>query len=181
MTRKQINWYGYARAGSISASKRSARPSCSSRRCGGAKRTCWSASSFKASNLKGMAVQTSSGESIGTVKEFVVDPSNGHVGYVAVDVGHYLGAGDKVVAIPWSTLKVVKPQDDKTMAKLSFDLGKERLMNAPEFKPGKESFKEMSDPAFLERVHQHYGARPYWKRAEEAKDGSTPPAKKPRG
>jgi sporulation protein YlmC with PRC-barrel domain len=136
---------------------------------------------FKASNLKGMAVQTSSGESIGTVKEFVVDPSNGHVGYVAVDVGRYLGAGDKVVAMPWSTLKIVKPQDDKTMAKLSFDLGKERLMNAPEFKTGKESFKEMSDPAFLERVHQHYGARPYWKRADEAKDGSTPPAKKPRG
>jgi sporulation protein YlmC with PRC-barrel domain len=135
---------------------------------------------FKATNLRGMPIQNASGETVGSVKDFLVDPANGRVGYVAVDVGKLVGS-DKVVAMPWSTLKVVKPQDDKTMAKLTTDLGKDRLTGAPEYKAGKESFKEMSDPAFLERVHQHYGARPYWKRADEAKDGSTPPAKKPRG
>ena len=114
---------------------------------------------FKASNLKGMKVDTASGETIGTIEEIVVDPAMGHVNYVALGVGRYLGTGEKIVAMPWTTLKVTKTgEGEAAVGKLTSDIGKERLANAPEFKAGKENWPAMASPDMQKRVREHYNA-----------------------
>jgi sporulation protein YlmC with PRC-barrel domain len=114
---------------------------------------------LRASDLKGENVETPSGEKLGDVKEVVIDPSNGRVNYVALSVGGFLGVGDRLVAVPWTALKVMRDDDD---TKVTLATTKEKLEKAPEFHAGEARWAEMSDPVWIGRVYTYYAVRPYW-------------------
>jgi sporulation protein YlmC with PRC-barrel domain len=59
----------------------------------------------------GMKVQMSSGESLGEVKEILVDEKSG-ASYVVISHGTVMGIGAKRTAVPWATVKS-SMQDDK--------------------------------------------------------------------
>jgi sporulation protein YlmC with PRC-barrel domain len=59
----------------------------------------------------GMKVQMSSGESLGEVKEIVVDEKS-DASYVVISHGSVMGIGAKRTAVPWATVKS-SMQDDK--------------------------------------------------------------------
>ena len=58
----------------------------------------------RASKIIGTKVKNSKGESLGDIKDLVMDPENGQVVYGVVSFGGILGMGDKLFAIPWGAL-----------------------------------------------------------------------------
>ena len=67
----------------------------------------------------------------------------------------FLGMGDKLFAIPWSSLKV-----DTVEHRFVLNVDKELLKAAPGF--DKEHWPDMADRAWGAKVYTYYGAKPYW-------------------
>lgn len=59
----------------------------------------------KASTFIGMAVQNLQNEKLGKVNDLVFDPAAGKVSYAVVSVGGLLGVGDKLIAVPVTSLR----------------------------------------------------------------------------
>ena len=56
----------------------------------------------KASSIIGTDVVNPEGDSLGDIKEVVIDPRTGKVAYAVVSFGGFLGMGEKLFAIPFS-------------------------------------------------------------------------------
>jgi len=79
---------------------------------------------------------------IGEIMDVLVQP-NGQTAALIIGVGGFLGAGEKDVAVPFSSVKhTVK--DNKVY--LTMDATKDALKAAPGFKYDKESTSWISDP-----------------------------------
>lgn len=83
---------------------------------------------LKASDLIGMNVQGTDGKKLGNIKDLVIDPDEGGVEYAVLEFGGFAGIGDKYFAVPWEALQL-----DQTNKKLSLDVHKKDLKNAPGF------------------------------------------------
>jgi sporulation protein YlmC with PRC-barrel domain len=83
---------------------------------------------LKASDLIGMTVQGTDGKKLGDIKDLVIDPEEGGVEYAVLEFGGFAGIGDKYFAVPWEALQL-----DQTYKKLSLDVHKKDLKNAPGF------------------------------------------------
>ena len=83
---------------------------------------------LKASDLIGMNVQGTDGKKLGNIKDLVIDPDEGGVEYAVLEFGGFAGIGDKYFAVPWEALRL-----DQTNKKLSLDVHKKDLKNAPGF------------------------------------------------
>jgi sporulation protein YlmC with PRC-barrel domain len=119
---------------------------------------------WKASELKGFNVNSTTGDKLGDIKDLAID-TNGHLSYAVVSVGGFLGMGDKLVAVPWPALKVSRDaSNDKRTILLSST--KDQLKNAPAFDDSKDKRAEMCDPAWVSRVYEYYSVRPYWPHSE---------------
>jgi HPt (histidine-containing phosphotransfer) domain-containing protein len=91
------------------------------------------ANSFRAENLIGAELKTRSGdETIGPVTDLVID-ENGKIAAVIVEVGGFLGLGQKNVAIAWDSIEHRSNQSDAEY-NFSVDTTKEALQDAPEYK-----------------------------------------------
>jgi|HubBroStandDraft_1064217.scaffolds.fasta_scaffold27730_3 sporulation protein YlmC with PRC-barrel domain len=114
-----------------------------------------------ASTLTGDSVRNSSGEDLGTVDEIMIDIRSGKVAYAVLSFGGFLGMGNKLFALPWSTLRV-----DQDEQHLILDVDKSILENAPGF--DKEHWPDMVDTNWANQIFNYYGAKPYWDAHEEA-------------
>jgi sporulation protein YlmC with PRC-barrel domain len=108
-----------------------------------------------ASTLTGDAVKNSTGEHIGTVDEIMIDILSGKVAYAVLSFGGFLGMGEKLFALPWSTLRV-----DEDQKHFILDIDKTKLENAPGF--DKEHWPDMVDQTWGNQIFAYYGAKPYW-------------------
>lgn len=82
----------------------------------------------KASKLIGMTVKNKNNESLGTIRDIVLDINSGKVAYAVLSSGSTLGMGGKNIAIPFQAL-TVKPGEKA----LLLDLNKQQLAQAPGF------------------------------------------------
>jgi len=82
----------------------------------------------RASKITGAKVKNTTGDSLGDIKDLVIDPQNGQVVYAVVSFGGLMGMGDKLFAIPWRALRWTSPRDYYIL-----DLDKETLKTAPGF------------------------------------------------
>lgn len=82
----------------------------------------------RASKITGAKVKNTTGDSLGDIKDLVIDPSNGQVVYAVVSFGGVMGMGNKLFAIPWRALHWSSPKDYYVL-----DLDKETLKKAPGF------------------------------------------------
>jgi sporulation protein YlmC with PRC-barrel domain len=82
----------------------------------------------RSSKITGAKVKNTTGESLGDIKDLVIDPSNGQVVYAVVSFGGVMGMGNKLFAIPWRALHWTSPKDYYVL-----DLDKDTLKNAPGF------------------------------------------------
>jgi hypothetical protein len=69
------------------------------------------------------------GEQLGSVQDLMVGP-DGKVVAAVISVGRYLGFGDKLVAVPFSALRLEKRDGDSNVV---IDLAKEALLSAPQY------------------------------------------------
>jgi sporulation protein YlmC with PRC-barrel domain len=80
----------------------------------------------KASSFIGMSVQNLQNEKLGTVKDLVFDPSTGKISYAVLSVGGFLRVGDKLIAVP---LTSIRPQPGQKY--LVLNMSKDELTAAP--------------------------------------------------
>lgn len=111
---------------------------------------------WRASKLKGSEVETPTGEALGEIGELAID-ANGRVSYVALDI-----AGEKVVAVPWDSLKFSLGGDKGDEKTVTLASTVKQLEQAPEFKSGKENCAAMCDPKWISRVYAYFSCPPYW-------------------
>lgn len=66
---------------------------------------------YKASGLIGKEVKNRQGDTLGQIKDVVIDLESGTVSYVVLSTGGFLGVGDKMVAVPPGAFEIMEIQD----------------------------------------------------------------------
>jgi len=125
--------------------------------------------SWRATELKGVNVETPTGEKLGDIKEIVID-AHGRVSYVALSVGGFLGLGDRLVAVPWDALKFSLTGEKGDKRLITLPSTKQQLEQAPQFNEGKEHCAEMCDPKWISHVYEHFSCPPYWTSSAGSQD-----------
>lgn len=110
---------------------------------------------LSASTLIGDDVINRRNETVGSLKDIMLDIETGHVAYAVLSCGGFLGIGDKLFAVPWNALEL-----DADRHALIFDVDKERLSQAQGF--DKDNWPDMADRTWGADIHEFYGTRPYW-------------------
>lgn len=100
--------------------------------------------------LSGNDVCNSDGENLGDVRDFMLDMTDGNVGYAVLSFGSFLGMGEKLFAVPWKALKL-----DTENKRFILDVDKDRLKDAPGF--DKEHWPNMADQSWAREIHSYYG------------------------
>ncbi len=104
---------------------------------------------LSATTLIGDDVENPQGESLGDLKDFMLDTAAGKIAYAVVSFGGILGMGDKLFAVPWSALTI-----DHEGHKLILNVSKDRLKDAPGF--DKDHWPNFADAAFAEKISSYY-------------------------
>lgn len=110
---------------------------------------------LSSSSLCGDNVKNSQGESLGEVKDFMINTGTGRVEYAVVSFGGFLGMGDKLFAVPLEAMTL--DTEDECFI---LDVPKERLENAPGF--DKDEWPSNANHAqWTKSVYDYYDVRPY--------------------
>ena len=117
--------------------------------------------------LLAVKLKDTNGSPLGEVKEWMMDVDEGKVVFVLATFENMVG---EYVAIPWEQMKA-----DKENGGYQVRADREQLMNGPRIST--EEVKDLiTDHAFLDRLFQHYGVRPYWQGSEAPSATTTTPA-----
>lgn len=106
------------------------------------------------SSINGNDVYNRQDESLGDVKEIMLDMNTGRVSYAVLSFGGFLGMGDKLFAVPWNALTL-----DTVNKRFVLDVEKTRLESAPGF--DKDNWPNMADQTWANNIHAYYGTKPY--------------------
>ncbi|MEO8543208.1 MAG: PRC-barrel domain-containing protein [Burkholderiaceae bacterium] len=107
------------------------------------------------STMAGTDVKSPRGESLGNIKELMIDLSSGRVAYAVVEFGGLLGIGGKLFAVPLLAMK-----QDAANKCFVLDTNKKALENASGF--DKDHWPDFADRKWQTSVHDHYKTTPYW-------------------
>jgi len=107
---------------------------------------------LSSSTLTGENVYNLKDESIGDIKDLMIDLNNAEVVYAVLSFGGFLGIGNKLFAIPLQALQF-SGKDDK----IRLDVSKEKLENAPSF--DKDNWPKTGDDEFVDSVYSHYNVK----------------------
>jgi sporulation protein YlmC with PRC-barrel domain len=105
-----------------------------------------------ADTLLGNDVYNSADESLGTIKEFMIDMQSGKIGYAVLSFGGFMGMGDRLFAVPFQALTL-----DTKNKRFLLNASKEKLKNAPGF--DKDHWPSMADSSWATDVHTFYGVK----------------------
>lgn len=108
-----------------------------------------------ASSLMGNVVRNLEGDTLAKIKELMVDLDDGRVTYAVLSFDGFLGINEKLVAVPWDALTL-----DLEAHEFILDIEKEKLEGAPGF--DKDSWPQMADRQWAQKIYEYYGHRPYW-------------------
>jgi len=107
-----------------------------------------------AATLTGDNVVNGQDETLGDIKEIMLDMRSGRVAYAVLSFGGVLGLGDKLFAVPWTALKL-----DTANKRFVLNTEKEKLESAPGF--DKDAWPNMADSSWANDIHAYYGTEPY--------------------
>lgn len=108
----------------------------------------------RGSKLVGADVKNSAGKDLGKIKDVVVDPQSGRVAYAVLSFGGFMGMGNKLFAIPWSSMQM--QADDL----VTLDIEKSQLEESMGF--DNDHWPNMADQKWATDTHQRFGQKPYW-------------------
>lgn len=115
----------------------------------------FSNSLMKASSIIGTNLFSHKGESVGGIKEIVIDPDSGRAAYVVVSFGGFLSLGEKLFAVPFSAIEFNADKGEYVL-----DVSPDRLKEAPGFDP--EQWPQLADEKWNRNIYEFYGCSPYW-------------------
>lgn len=116
---------------------------------------------YLGSELRSRSIENPEGEKIATMHELVVDPRAGRVAYAVLSVGGNAGAGEKMIAVPWESLKSMPDKSNPKIERLTLNTTKEKLEKAPEFQATTEGWSTAGNPDYVMRVYEYYAVPPY--------------------
>jgi len=120
----------------------------------------FSDSPIKASTIIGTQVVDPKGNSLGDIKEIVIDPRTGRVAYAVVSFGGFLSLGEKLFAIPFSAFEYKVTKSDLVASEYVLNVSRERLQAAPGFDA--DHWPLMRDEKWHRDLHTYYDRLPYW-------------------
>ena len=103
-----------------------------------------------ADTLLGEDVYNAQNESLGDIKEIMLDMRSGKVAYAVLSFGGFLGMGEKLFAVPWSALTL-----DTVNKRFTLNITKDRLESAPGFDASR--WPDMVDPTWTNQIDSYYG------------------------
>lgn len=106
------------------------------------------------SSLQSNAVKNAEGDSLGDIKDIMIDVRDGSISYVVLSFGGLLGMGKKYFAVPWQAFKL-----DQVEKCFRLDISKDRLKDAPGF--DHDAWPDMADQTWSKSIHTYYSTRPY--------------------
>lgn len=104
---------------------------------------------MSATTLIGDGIRNPQNETLGDLKEIMMDTASGKIAYGVVSYGGILGMGDKLFAVPWSAFSI-----DHDNHKLVLNVSKDRLKDAPGF--DKDNWPNFADPSFASSMGTWY-------------------------
>jgi uncharacterized protein YrrD len=100
--------------------------------------------------VEGTDVRRSDGDKIGSIYRLMIDKRSGHVEYVVMSFGGFLGMGESRRPIPWNVLRYNEDLDAYEL-----DVSEDQLRTAPEYSDD-EDF-DWSDNDWNRDMRTHYG------------------------
>lgn len=104
----------------------------------------------RVSKIIGMDVVNSKGEKVGDVEDIVLD-DKGNIAYAVVSTGGFLGMGEKMHAVPWSSMRTSTGTDNYML-----DIDRERLRTAPGF--DKNTWPNVNDAKWSSQNRTYFPA-----------------------
>ncbi len=104
---------------------------------------------LSASTINGTSVKNHQDESLGDVKDLMIDTSNGKVEYAVISFGGFLGIGDKYFAVPFASFQI-----DRKNKVFKLDANREFLENSPGF--DKDNWPSTADDSYFGNVRNYY-------------------------
>ncbi len=105
--------------------------------------------------VEGTKVYRSNGDHIGHIDRVMIDKASGKVAYAVLGFGGFLGFGEEHFPLPWSALKY-----NEELGGYEVNISDEKLRGAPKY--AEDDGWNWSDRDAARRVHDYYGATPYW-------------------
>jgi sporulation protein YlmC with PRC-barrel domain len=102
-----------------------------------------------ADTLIGEDVYNREEESLGDIKEIMIDMQSGQISYAVLSFGGVFGIGSKLFAVPWGSLEL-----DTANKRFVLDASKEQLKNAPGF--DKDAWPDMASAEFGDQINDFY-------------------------
>ncbi|MDI1268948.1 MAG: PRC-barrel domain-containing protein [Polaromonas sp.] len=110
---------------------------------------------LSAGSIQGTSVNNPAGESLGDIKDLMIDLPSGRVAYAVVEFGGLFGIGSKLFAVPMLALK-----QDAVNKCFILDATQASLENTEGF--DKDHWPDFADRTWQTKVHEHYKTSPYW-------------------
>ncbi len=104
---------------------------------------------LSADSLTGNEVKNFQGESLGEIKDFMLDSNSGRVEYAVLDFGGFMNMGNKYFAVPMQALQL-----DTQEKCYKINQPKERLEQAEGF--DKDNWPNMADPKWRANINSFY-------------------------
>lgn len=108
---------------------------------------------LSSSTLTGDQIVDRDGKKLGTLKEVMIDLSDGRVAYAVLSRGGFGGLGEKLFAVPWAMLAL-----DPENKRLVLEVDEQTLDDSPGFDP--DNWPSFSDVAWREDLDRHFGLTP---------------------
>jgi sporulation protein YlmC with PRC-barrel domain len=104
---------------------------------------------LSASTITGDEVYNMQDEELGTIKDVMLDITEGKIRYAVLSYGGFLGMGDRLFAVPWRALTL-----DTENHRFLLDIDAERLKKAPGF--DKDEWPDMADATWNSTIESYY-------------------------
>ena len=111
---------------------------------------------MEASALMREPVINAIGESLGQVRDIVIDVADGRIVYAVLEFASFLGLADKLYAVPWLALTL-----DADNRCFILNVDKRRLKDAPAF--DKDRWPTLGGSEWTVQVDTFYSTEPFWR------------------
>jgi len=104
---------------------------------------------MRTSQLNSQSIKSTSGDTLGTIDDLVVDPAMGRIVFAVIAPSGGTEP-NKVTAVPW---RLFRPSGEGNT--LTANIDKEKLSSAQTF--DKSQYPDLNQPDFAKQVYSHYG------------------------
>lgn len=100
----------------------------------------------------GVSVENTNGDSLGKIREIMLDKHTGVVKFVVLDFGGFLGIGNKLFAMPWEIFSFNAPRDCFVIS-----VPKEKLESLEGF--DQDNWPNMADATWGSSLYKQFGIK----------------------